>query len=330
MTIGELRGSSTARFTGCLPPAPTKDLSLASLCTDPVTNHHTMRLRNTGYGAHAVTWTDRDSAQTGAFLARAGTDTFFDVLDGDSVHHIVVTSGSTTLEQTTTTRRCAGMITVRKLVTGPGAAPPGPVADPIYGDNGFSAARDLVDGARRRSVPGGYQTGSVPIGEVAGGVRYAISEPDPLGAIASVDKSPVTILDGQSEIVTVGNDFPDGARAAGAAEPPSAEPPVPPSPQPPLPPGPGQSAAGTRPRPRGVAGRRGRRRGQRDGVPAREIGRRRGVGHHPRAQQRARSPPSTRWHARSRRSIPDRPNQVAQILGVKAGPERPAARARGR
>ena len=47
----------------------------------------------------------------------------------------------------------------------------------------------------------------MPIGKVAGGLRYAISEPDPLGAIASVDKSPVTILDGQSEIVTVGNQY---------------------------------------------------------------------------------------------------------------------------
>ena len=92
--------------------------------------------------------------------------------------------------------------------------------------------RDLVDGAQAAvEVPGGYQTGSVPIGEVAGGVRYAISEPDPLGAIASVDKSPVTILDGQSEIATVGNDFPEGPEPP---EPP--EPPIPPSPQPPLPP----------------------------------------------------------------------------------------------
>ena len=178
-----------------------------------------MRLRNTGDSAHAVTWRDRDSAQTGAFSAGAGTDTFFDMLGGDTVHHIVATSGSTTLEQTTTMRRCAGTITVRKLVTGPGVAPPGPWRILIDGDNGFSAARDLVDGAQAAlAVPGGYQTGSVPIGQVAGGVRYAISEPDPLGAIASVDNSPVTILDGQSEIVTVGNDFPMGP-----------EPPVPPS-----------------------------------------------------------------------------------------------------
>jgi choice-of-anchor A domain-containing protein len=231
VTIGSY-GLFHRPFGGCLPPAPTKDLSLASLCTDPVTNHNTMRLRNTGDRPHAVTWRDRDSAQTGAFSAGAGTDTFFDVLGGDTVHHIVATSGSTTLEQATTTRRCAGTITVRKLVTGPGAAPPGPWRIRIDGDNGFSATRDLVDGAQVAvEVPGGYQTGSVPIGEVAGGVRYSISEPDPLGAIASVDKPLVTITDGQSEIVTVRNAYPE------------VEPPVPPEPpvvppQPVLPPGP--------------------------------------------------------------------------------------------
>ncbi len=221
-------------FSGCLPPQPAQDLSLASLCTDPVTNHHAMRLRNLGDTSHAVSWTDADSAQTGSFTARAATDTFFDVLDGDRVHHIVATSGSTTLKETTTTRPCAGTITVRKRVTGPGVAPPGPWRIHVDGDNGFGTTRDLVDGAQSAvAVPGGYQAGSVPIGQVAGGVRYAISEPDTLGAIASVDSSPVTILDGQSEIVTVGNDFP------ASPEPPiPPEPPVAPPPQPVLPPGP--------------------------------------------------------------------------------------------
>jgi choice-of-anchor A domain-containing protein len=221
-------------FTGCLPPAPAKDLSLASLCTDPVTLHHSMRMRNVGAVDHPVRWSDRDSAQTGAFNARAGTDTFFDVLAGNTVHRIVAQSGSTTLAETTTTRPCAGTLTVRKHVTGPGAAPPGPWRIHVDGDNGFSATRDLVDGAQSAvAVPGAYQAGSVPIGQVAGGVRYAISEPDTLGAVASVDRSPVTILDGQSEIVTVGNDFPT------APEPPvPPEPPIPPPPQPVLPPGP--------------------------------------------------------------------------------------------
>ncbi|HEX6743784.1 MAG TPA: choice-of-anchor A family protein [Solirubrobacteraceae bacterium] len=236
VSVGASNGGYLVRhngFTGCLPPAAPTPLSIASLCTDPVTNLHALRLRNTGSSTRAVTWTDKDSAQTGAFSSPGGTDTFFDVRDGDVVHHIVVKSGTTTLEQTTTTRPCAGTITVRKLVTGPGAAPPGPWRIHIDGDNGFSATRDLVDGAQSAvSVPGGYQAGSVPIGQVAGGVRYAISEPDTLGAIASVDQSPVTILDGQSEIVTVGNDFPT------APEPPvPPEPPVRPPPQPVLPPG---------------------------------------------------------------------------------------------
>src|SRR5690349_10901339 len=77
-------------FGGCLPPLPTRDLSLASLCTDPVTRHNSMRLRNLGDRAYLVTWSDRDSAQGDTFTAPAGTDTFFDVLDGDRVHHITV------------------------------------------------------------------------------------------------------------------------------------------------------------------------------------------------------------------------------------------------
>ena len=240
-----------------------------------------MRLRNTGDSAHAVTWRDRDSAQTGRSRRgpeRTRSSTCWGATRSTTSSPRPAPRRSSRRRRT---RRCAGVITVRKLVTGPGAAPPGPWRIRIDGDNGFSATRDLVDGAQAAvEVPGGYQTGSVPIGEVAGGVRYAISEPDPLGAIASVDKSPVTILDGQSEIVTVGNDFPEGP------EPP--EPPDPPVRRPrsrrcrPV----RSTAARTRSDPRGIAGRRGRRRGHRDGVAARERGRRRGVGHHPRAQQR--------------------------------------------
>jgi hypothetical protein len=151
------------------------------------------------------------------------------------VHHIVVTSGSTTLEQATSTRDCAGTITVAKVVTGPGLAPPGPWRILIEGDNGFSATRDLADGQQAAvAVPGAYQAGSVPVGQVAGGVRYTISETDPLGAIASVDRTLVTILDGQSELVTVTNDFPTAPEPPEPPEP--STPPVPP--QPPLPPGP--------------------------------------------------------------------------------------------
>jgi choice-of-anchor A domain-containing protein len=227
-TIGS-EGSFHRPFTGCLPPLPARDLTLVSLCTDPVTNHHAMRLRNLGDSAHKVTWSDRDSAQGDTFTASAGTDTFFDVLDGRSVHHIVVTSGSTTLEQTTSTRLCAGTITLLKRVTGDlSAAPAGPWRIHIDGDNGFSAIRDLHDGEQAAvAVPGSFQAGSVPVGEVAGGARYVISEPDPLGGVASIDKPLVTILDGQSELVTIANAFA------------SVVPPEPsPEPQPPLPPGP--------------------------------------------------------------------------------------------
>jgi choice-of-anchor A domain-containing protein len=220
----------------CFPPAPTTDLSLASLCTDPVTLHHSMRLRNVGTSDHAVTWSDRDSAQTGAFTARAGTDTFFDVLDGDTVHHIVVKSGATTLEKATTTRQCEGVITLSKLVVATAPKPAGPWRIAIRGDNGFSTTRDLGDAQQAEvEVPGGYQAGSVPIGEVAGGARYAITETDPLGAVVSVDKPLVTILDGERELVTVTNTFPDVI------------PPVPPDPvppQPPLPPGPPEPLPG--------------------------------------------------------------------------------------
>jgi choice-of-anchor A domain-containing protein len=221
-----------APFSGCLPPQPTKDLALASLCTDLMTNHHAMRLRNVGDGDHPVTWSDRDSAQSGAFTARAGTDTFFDVLDGDTVHHIVVRSGSTTVEQATSTRRCAGTITLAKVVTGV-APPAGPWRIAITGDNGFSATRDLGNAQQATvAVPGSYQPGQVSIGEVAGGARYAISETDPLGALVSVDKPLVTILDGQSERVTVGNAFSDVI------------PPDPVPPQPVQPPGPPQPLPG--------------------------------------------------------------------------------------
>jgi choice-of-anchor A domain-containing protein len=234
-TVGSY-GLFHAPFTGCLPPPPTKDLALASLCTDPVTNHHAMRLRNTGDSDHPVTWSDADSAQTGAFTARAGTDTFFDVLGGNTVHHIVARSGSTTLEETTSTRRCAGVITVAKVVTG--IDPPlGPWRIAIEGDNGFTTTRDLGSAQQATvAVPGSYQAGQVPIGQVAGGARYAISETDPLGALVSVDKPLVTILDGQSERVTVHNAFSDVT----PPEPP--DPPVPP--QPPQPPGPPQPLPG--------------------------------------------------------------------------------------
>jgi choice-of-anchor A domain-containing protein len=218
------------RFAGCLPPAPPKDLSLASLCTDPLTGHHSLRLRNTGANAHPAHWEDLDSGQSGDLDAPAESDTFFDVAGGDVPHRIVVTSGSTTLQQTTGTNLCGGTIVVGKAVTGEGLAPVGPWVIAIRGSNAFSTTRALLAGAQAAvAVPGTFQEGSVPIGEIAGGYLYTISETDPLGGVASIDRPVVTITDDQTERVTVTNDFP-----------PSPEPPVPPQPQPqpPLPPGP--------------------------------------------------------------------------------------------
>jgi Domain of unknown function DUF11 len=63
-----------------------------------------------------------------------------------------------------------------------------------------------------------------------------ISEPDPLGAVATVDNPLITILDGQSEVATVSNHY------APAPPEPGPEPPVPP--QPPLPPGPPEPLPG--------------------------------------------------------------------------------------
>jgi choice-of-anchor A domain-containing protein len=219
------------RFAGCLPPAPPKDLSLASLCTDPLTRHHSLRLRNTGASAHPAHWEDLDSGQSGDLDAPAESDTFFDVLGGDVPHHIVVTSGSTTLQQTTATNLCGGTIVVGKTVTGEGLAPVGPWVIAIKGTNAFSTTRALLAGAQAAvAVPGTFQEGSVPIGEIAGGYLYTISETDPLGGVASVDRPVVTITDDQTERVTVTNDFPP--------TPTPEPPPTPPPPQPPLPPGP--------------------------------------------------------------------------------------------
>jgi choice-of-anchor A domain-containing protein len=236
VTISSL-GFNHHPFSGCLPAPPKNDLALESLCTDPLTNNHSLRLRNTGDEAHGVHWEDRDSAQEGDFKAPAKTDTFFDVRDGDEVHHIVVTApGVSTVEATTGTNECRGTITVGKVVMGEGMPPAGPWVIAIDGANSFSTTRALVAGAQASvKVPGTFQPGTVPIGQIAGGYVYTISEPDPLGGLASVDRPLVTITDGESEQVTVTNEF-------GPTPPEPPEPPVPP--QPPLPPGPPEPLPG--------------------------------------------------------------------------------------
>ncbi len=232
-------------FGGCLPPLPTQDLSLEPLCRDILARRHTLRLRNTGASDHDAHWRDLDSAQQGDLNAPAESDTFFDVRGGRTAHRIVVTSGSTTLEETTGTNPCRGTITVGKVVTGDGVPPAGPWMIVVKGNNRFSQTVALVAGAQASVVvPGRFQTGSVPIGEIAGGYDYTITEPDSLGGVASVDRTLVTITDGQTERVTVGNDFQPTAPGPEPPEPEPPEPPVTTPPQPPIPPGPPQPLPG--------------------------------------------------------------------------------------
>jgi choice-of-anchor A domain-containing protein len=258
ITNGTYRGSVAAHdvtingvgfehhpFGGCLPPAPapepSRDLALKSLCTDPLTDRHALRLRNQDATAYGAQWEDTDSAQSGVLALPANSDTFFDIQGGDRSHHIVVTSGPTTVETTTGTNQCGGTIDVGKVVTGEGVPPPGPWAIVVKGSNTFSRTVALVAGARVEvKVPGRYQSGSVGIGEIAGGYDYTISEPDPLGAIASVDPTLVTVTNGQTHKVTVTNQY--DPVPPEPPEPPEPEPPVPP--QPPLPPGPPQPLPG--------------------------------------------------------------------------------------
>ena len=190
-----------------------------------------------------VHWEDTDSAQSGDLTAPAKTDTFFDIQGGDQVHHIVATSGSTTVEATTGINQCGGSIVVSKAVTGEGIPPAGPWAIVVKGGNSFSQTVALVAGAQATvKVPGRYQPGSVGIGEIAGGYDYTISEPEPLGARASVDPTLVTVTNGQIHDVAVTNQY--DAIPPEPPEPPEPgpEPPVPP--QPPLPPGPPQPLPG--------------------------------------------------------------------------------------
>jgi choice-of-anchor A domain-containing protein len=253
ITNGSYRGSVAAHdvtingvgfehhpFGGCLPPAPlppepSRDLSLASLCTDPLTLRHALVLTNKDATKYGVHWEDADSAQSGDLDAPGNSDTFFDIEGGTTVHHIVATSGPTTVRATTGTNECSGTIDIGKVVTGEGVPSPGPWAIVVKGSNSFSRTVALVAGARTAvKVPGRYQPGSVGIGQIAGGYDYTISEPDPLGARASVDPTLVTITNGQTPKVTVTNQYDPVA--------PEPEPPVPP--QPPLPPGPPQPLPG--------------------------------------------------------------------------------------
>jgi choice-of-anchor A domain-containing protein len=300
-------------FAGCPPPPPDSTLELASLCTDPVTDVAKLRLRNSGSKARDVEWEDLDSAQSGSFTTPAGHDTFFDVAEGAG-HRIVIRAGSTTLSVRASGSACQGTVEVRKVVTGAGARPPGPWTITVVGDSGFREEVQLGDGERAvLTVPGTFQAGSVPTGEVTGGYRYVVIETDPLGGTASVDKGPITILDGQREVVTVGNDFPE------SVDPPDPEPPIPQPPQPDVPPGPPKPLPGPDLTPGGRDGRpaadvavsaRLNAGPVRVGIPftVKVVVRNRGVA--PAVGAVAREIPQLN---------PEHPNRVARILSVSAG-----------
>jgi hypothetical protein len=196
---------------------------------DPA-GHLTVRLRNRGSADRHVAWDDLDSVQSGAFVARAGHDEFFNVDAGDRLdHHIRVLSGSETLRASGGTRRCAGEITVTQRVTGP--APGGVWTSQITGPAGPAAVRALGDGESfTASVPGGYVPGSVPVGEIPGGVPYLVTQPDPRGGVASVSRIPVTVTDAVRADITVTT-----AYSAAAAPTPAPEPTATPAPLPGLP-----------------------------------------------------------------------------------------------
>ncbi|WCB92433.1 hypothetical protein DSM104299_01128 [Baekduia alba] len=195
-------------FGGCLPPPPTRDLVLTPLCRNPQSNATNLRLTNTADTAVDVTWSDLDSAQGGALTLPGRTDTYFDVADGETPHRVVVRSSTETAQATTETRACAGRVQVSKVVTGDGTPPDGPWQITLDGDNGYHGAANVNAGQTVGfDVPGDYEAGTVPIGEVVGGFRYTVSEPDPRGAVATISEEPVTILDGMIETVVVGNAY---------------------------------------------------------------------------------------------------------------------------
>jgi choice-of-anchor A domain-containing protein len=233
-------------YTGCLaplprPPEPQRNISLKSLCTDPATKRHALVLTNNDPTDYEVHWEDTGSGLSDTLPAPAKKDTFFDIPGGDKPHHIVATSGPTTVEATTGINKCGGSIVIGKAVTGEGIPPPGPWAILVEGGSSFSQTVPLLAGAQATlNVPGRFEPGSVPIGQIAGGYDYTITEPAPLGARASVDPTLVTVTNEQPpHEVAVTNQY-----DAVPPEPPEPgpEPPVPP--QPPLPPGPPQPLPG--------------------------------------------------------------------------------------
>ena len=193
---------------------------------------------------YEVHWEDTGSGLSGTLPAPAKKDTFFDIPEGDKPHHIVATSGPTTVEATTGTDKCGGNDRRQQGRDGRGHATYGPVGR--WSSGAATRSRQTValaagEQATVEDVPGRFEPGSVPIGQIAGGYDYTISEPEPLGARASVDPTLVTVTNGQPpHEVAVTNQY--DPVPPEPPEPPGPEPPVPP--QPPIPPGPPQPLPG--------------------------------------------------------------------------------------
>ncbi|WP_022927369.1 choice-of-anchor A family protein [Patulibacter americanus] len=240
-----LRGQSTSRhgtFRGCLPlpDAPGPDVALDPTCRDAVADTSTMRLRNRDDEAVDVTWRDEESAQTGRLRVGARRDAYFTVADARSPHVIVARAGSTTVRATASREACRGRVLVRKLVSGP--SPGGTWDIVLRGENGRRRQIALAAGQARTVVlPTRVAAGEVPIGQVPGGVRYAVSEPDPRGAATvAVDRPVVTIAPGSRLSATVQNTY------APAPEPdPDPDPGPEPDPAPAPEPDPGAGTTGT-------------------------------------------------------------------------------------
>ena len=142
------------------PPEPQRNISLASLCTDPLTMRHALRLRNddpTAYRSTGRTPTPRRAApdRSGQVRTRSSTSR-----TATSVHHIVATSGSTTVEATTGTNKCGGSIVVSKAVTGEGMPPRARGRSSSRAATRSRTTVALVAGAQATvEVPGRYQPG---------------------------------------------------------------------------------------------------------------------------------------------------------------------------
>ncbi len=215
----------------CLPAPPKPVIELEALCVNGVTNELLMRLRNKDERDRVVKWSDEDSAQEGLIHAGAATDNYFAVLEGDEPHTIVATSGGERVVAHGVTRRCRSTIEVHKTTSGKGTPPPGEWAVTVNGTSGFSQSKNLAAGGTVAFVvPGAYLTGSLPIGDQPSGYLYSITEPDPRGAIATIEPELVSVTDAQRLSALLDNRY----DAAEPEVPPPIEPPIEPPVQPPI------------------------------------------------------------------------------------------------